>query len=80
MKELEQLRQEIDRLDKVIAENIKMRLTIGKLIGDYKKKNSLPVENKAREQEVIQRFTTTAGANTQPIIEAIIKATKEMEN
>ena len=80
MEELEQLRQEIDRLDKIIAENIKMRLKIGHLIGTCKKKNSLPLENKEREEEVIRQFTGIAGPNTRPIIEAIITATKEQES
>lgn len=80
MEELIQLRQEIDRLDKIIAENIKMRLKIGHLIGTCKKKNSLPLENKEREEEVIRNFTHTAGADTRPIIQAIIKATKEQES
>ncbi len=79
MEELKQLRQEIDRLDQVIAENIKMRLKIGQLIGACKKKNSLPLENREREEEVIRNFTDTAGPNTRPIIEAIIKATKDRE-
>ena len=40
MTELENLRQEIDRLDTQIAKNIKMRLDIAALIGKYKKESS----------------------------------------
>ncbi|MCQ2381601.1 MAG: chorismate mutase [Acidaminococcaceae bacterium] len=79
MTELEQLRTEIDRIDTQIAKNIKMRLDIVKLIGDYKQKNKIPVMDKDREQEVIKKFTDIAGKNTESIIKTIIEVSKKVE-
>lgn len=79
MTELEQLRTEIDRIDTQIAKNIKMRLDIVKLIGDYKQKNKIPVTDKDREQEVIKKFTDIAGKNTESIIKTIIEVSKKVE-
>lgn len=79
MTELENLRQEIDRLDTQIAKNIKMRLDIAALIGKYKKENNLEITDKTRETKVIEKFVNIAGKNTEPIITAIINASKEQE-
>lgn len=79
MTELEQLRTEIDRIDTQIAKNIKMRLDIVKLIGDYKQKNKIPVTDKDREQEVIKKFTDIAGKNMESIIKTIIEVSKKIE-
>lgn len=79
MTELENLRQEIDRLDTQIAKNIKMRLDIAALIGKYKKENNLEITDKTREIKVIEKFVNIAGKNTAPIIKAIIEASKKEE-
>lgn len=79
MTELEQLRTEIDRIDTQIAKNIKMRLDIVKLIGDYKQKNKIPVTDKDREQEVIKKFTDIAGKNMESVIKCIIEVCKKAE-
>lgn len=79
MTELENLRQEIDRLDTQIAKNIKMRLDIAALIGKYKKENNLEITDKAREKKVIENFVNLAGKNTEQIIKAIIETSKKEE-
>jgi len=79
MNELEQLRCEIDRLDKQLAQNLNMRLNLVKLIGIYKRKNNINITDTKREQEIIKNFVSLAGPNTETVIQAIIKCSKDTQ-
>lgn len=50
---LEEARKEIDDIDKQLLELLAKRLKVCKLLGEYKKKNHLPIQNKEREKEII---------------------------
>ncbi|MFH1064911.1 MAG: chorismate mutase [Nanoarchaeota archaeon] len=52
--ELNQAREEIDKIDNEIIELVAKRLSVAKEIAKIKKSNNLPVENKAREEEVLK--------------------------
>ncbi|MBU2637899.1 MAG: chorismate mutase [Nanoarchaeota archaeon] len=52
--ELKQAREEIANIDKAIIELIARRLSIAKEIAKIKKDNNLPIQDKGREEEVIQ--------------------------
>ena len=52
---LKEYRKNIDRIDKQIIELLKERFEISKKIGKYKKQNNLPVKNKKREKQIIQK-------------------------
>lgn len=54
MKELSELRKEIDSLDIELVEIFEERMKIALSIAEYKSKNNLQVLNKGREEEVIQ--------------------------
>ncbi len=53
--ELSKLRQEIDKIDEKIIENIAKRRQISAKIGKYKQLNKLPITQKKREKEVLRQ-------------------------
>ncbi|MCA9373672.1 chorismate mutase [Candidatus Peregrinibacteria bacterium] len=52
--ELSRLRQEIDKIDRKIIENIAKRRQISAKIGKYKHLNKLSITQKKREKEVLK--------------------------
>lgn len=82
MTELEELRNKIDSVDGELAELLLRRLSLSREIGEYKKKNSLPVEDKKREEEIIRRLTENAGDDGKYIEElykTMFKLSKETQ-
>ena len=54
--EIEKRRKEIDNVDDEILELFIKRIKIVKKVAAYKKKNALPVQNSAREKELLHRL------------------------
>jgi len=54
-------REAIDKIDEDILIAIKRRMEISKLIGNFKVENSLEIENKEREKELLESLKTKAG-------------------
>ena len=54
MDRLEELRKEIDVIDKSLAELFEIRMRIAKEIGEYKAKNNIPICDSCREAQVIE--------------------------
>ncbi|MFZ2189885.1 MAG: chorismate mutase [Candidatus Magasanikiibacteriota bacterium] len=54
--DLELLRQEIDKIDKNILENLKKRFVLTKQIGELKKQLGLDVVDKGREEELMKKY------------------------
>lgn len=55
MSELEEYRKEIDSIDKELISLFEKRMDVAVKVGEYKKKNKLPIFNGKREEEVIQK-------------------------
>ena len=55
MNELDNIRNEIDEVDRELTELFEKRMGLVKKVADYKKKNNLPVLNSKREKEVIAK-------------------------
>lgn len=55
MDKLNSLRNSIDSIDKQLVQLFEERINIVKKIGDYKKENEVPIENKNREEYVIDK-------------------------
>ena len=53
MNKLDDARQEIDLIDKQMAELFSRRMEASKNIANYKKLNNLPIANKEREAKII---------------------------
>lgn len=55
MKNLEELREEIDRIDKDIVKLFESRMEKVEKVSEYKRKNNIGILNRSREEEVIRR-------------------------
>jgi chorismate mutase/prephenate dehydratase len=55
MNKLDKARQEINEIDKTMAELFERRMNAAKEVAEYKKENGLPVFDAGREEEVIKR-------------------------
>ncbi|GAB6168056.1 prephenate dehydratase [Clostridium carnis] len=55
MNELESYRKEIDEIDRELIKLFEKRMNVAIKVGEYKKKNNLPILNKGREEEVIEK-------------------------
>ena len=79
-----ELRQQIDMLDEEIIRLLKKRMGISKEVGKLKEKLDIPVEDKNRENEIIERLTQRAGQNLSEeqlirIFTAVFKTSKQMQ-
>lgn len=54
---IDELRLEIDEIDSQLTELFEKRMETAALIAEYKQKNSLPVFNREREREVLNKVT-----------------------
>ena len=61
MKDLSEIRQEIDRVDRELIDLFRRRMGCAKAVGLYKKENGLPVLNPAREEEILDRVEQEGG-------------------
>ena len=57
MEELQELRQEIDRIDAQIVALFEARMAVTQKVGEYKVKRGLPVLDAGREKEVLAKKT-----------------------
>lgn len=54
--DLEDYRQEIDRVNREIVDSVSRRMNIVEEIGDYKKQNGMEIKDEGREEVVKQQF------------------------
>ena len=83
-KRILQLRQQIDKLDEEIIRLLKKRMGISKAVGKLKEELDIPVEDKNRENEIIDRLTHQAGQNLSEeqlirIFTAVFKSSKQVQ-
>ena len=83
-KRILELRQEIDKLDEEIIQLLRKRMGISKEVGKLKEELDIPVEDKAREQEIIERLTQQAGKNLSEeqlirIFTSVFKSSKQIQ-
>ena len=79
-----ELRQQIDDLDEEIIRFLKKRMRISKEVGKLKQELDIPVEDKNRENEIIDRLTQQAGKNLSEeqlirIFTAVFKSSKQVQ-
>ena len=83
-KRILELRQQIDDLDEEIIQLLKKRMGISKEVGKLKEKLDIPVEDKNRENEIIDRLTKQASINLSEeqlirIFTAVFKSSKQVQ-
>ena len=84
-KRILKLREEIDKLDEEIIQLLKKRMQISKEVGELKETLDLPVEDKRREQEIIDRLIQQAGRNLSEeqlmrIFTAVFTSSKQIQS
>lgn len=57
MRDIKDIREDIDKIDNSIKKLFIDRLSLSKEISEYKKKNNLPIYDKAREDEIVENRT-----------------------
>lgn len=55
MRTLEELRPEIDKIDKELTRLFEARMDLAKEVGEYKKANGIEILNSKREEEVLEK-------------------------
>ena len=70
---LESLRVEVDECDRQLIQVLGRRFEMVRRIGAYKAANNLPVEDEARERELLADRKRQAAANGEYPVEAIFK-------
>ena len=83
-KRILQLRKEIDNLDEEIIRLLKKRMRFSKEVGKLKELLDIPVEDKMREKEIIDRLNTYAGKNLSEeqlirIFTAVFRSSKQVK-
>ena len=84
-KRILKLRQKIDKLDENIIHLLKKRMQISKEVGRLKEELQLPVEDKTREQEIIDRLIQQTGKNLSEeqlmrIFTAVFTSSKQVQS
>jgi len=83
-KRILELRQQIDKLDEEIISLLKKRMGVSREVGKLKERLDIPVEDKTRENEIIDRLTKQAGRNLSEeqlirIFTAVFKSSKQVQ-
>jgi monofunctional chorismate mutase len=78
------LREEIDEIDEKIITLLKSRMDLSKEVGELKAALHIPVEDKGREEEIIQRLGELADGNLKEeqlmrIFTAVFKSSKQIQ-
>ena len=78
------LRKEIDEIDEKIITLLKSRTDLSKKVGELKVTLNIPVEDKGRENEIIQRLGELANGHLKEeqlirIFMAVFKSSKQVQ-
>ena len=78
------LREEIDKIDEKIITLLKNRMDVSKKVGELKAVLHIPVEDKGREDEIIQRLGELANGHLKEeqlirIFTAVFKSSKQIQ-
>ena len=61
MKDLTEIRTEIDSIDNELIELFKRRMDCSKAVAEYKKTNNIPILNAQREEEILNTVAQKGG-------------------
>ena len=81
---LEQMREEINKIDQELVDLFRRRMELSKSIGAYKQANQLPVQDPARERELLGRVAEQAGEElseyAQSVYQTILAVSRSYQN
>lgn len=61
MRDLKDIRNEIDEIDNDLIKLFKKRMDCAKAVGEYKKENNIPILNEEREREILDEIAVKGG-------------------
>ena len=73
--DISKLRKKLDGIDDEIVDLLLRRLKTVSEIAEYKKTSGVPIEDPAREQNILSRLTKGLDERTARFVEAVYKAT-----
>ncbi len=79
---LDQIRQDIDSIDRQLVELILKRMDCSRRVAEYKKENKMPVLDSAREAEILDKVARLAGEQGESIrmiFASIMKQSKALQ-
>lgn len=82
MKNLDEIRNEIDNIDHELVALFQMRMSLAGEVANYKIANNLPVLNPAREKEILDRLTPEGelGPFTKDFLESIFDLSRKYQH
>jgi len=78
-----ELRQEIDQIDRQLLQLFIKRMDLAVLVANIKKEQNLPVRNQKREDEILEKIQTNAGAyapEANKLFETIMELSRDKQN
>lgn len=80
VKQLTDLRENIDQIDSEIIQLLCKRFEISRNIGIFKKENSVQILDSNREEEVKKSWNNSShGLNLLPILDSILTVSKQVQ-
>ena len=76
--ELARLRRRLDALDGQLAEILRRRLEVAEEVGRVKAELKLPINDPAREQEVLENYRRVLGDQQTELLERLVDILLEM--
>jgi chorismate mutase len=81
---LEDLRREIDAVDRKILELVRERVELVMKVGEYKRERKMPVYDPARESEMLERLSNAAvppldGHTIRRVFERLVDESRRIE-
>ena len=73
-RDIQELRTEIDQIDRQIVDLLKQRLDTANEVAEYKRERNLPVLDSNRENALMQKISDQAGEEMSPYIRSIYHA------
>ena len=61
MRDLKEIRKDIDKIDNQLIELFKQRMDCARDVGIYKQANNIPVLNEGRKNEILDAFAEKGG-------------------
>lgn len=83
MKDLNEIRKEINEIDAQLVELFTRRMNCAKEVAEYKKANDIPILNEEREKEILNRVYTQGGeygSYTRQLFADIMEMSKNLQH
>jgi chorismate mutase len=74
-----ELREEIDSIDLSFINLLERRMNLAEILRNIKKQNNIPIRNRAREQEILNKINTTHNFAIKSIFKKIMQESRKLQ-